>query len=207
MKAMVCSTGESLARSLTRQDLQWIIDRSVEKNPKKPIPTHPEAQWLHPYCQGLTVDIGCGAEKVLPTVLGIDRLAFGERGQFGCMNGVASSGDVSADAGNLDFIQDGTLDSVVSRHCFEHLPDPVATVREWLRILKPSGHLALVLPNDHWCDFLNMDKDHKFRCYPEVVTDAVEKLNQENGKVKGKLIEVGRPVVAKWSFFALLERA
>lgn len=206
MKALVCCTGEYLSRNLTRQDLQWVIDRSVEKNPKKPIPTHPEAKWLHPYCEGLTVDIGCGAEKVLPTVLGLDRLAYGQRGQFGCMNGVPSVADISADAGKLYFIPDGTVDSVVTRHCFEHLPDPKETIKEWLRILKKGGKLAMVLPNDHKKDFLNMDKDHKFRCYPETVEKAVQDLNAENGPVQGKLLDNGREVFQDWSFFSLIER-
>jgi SAM-dependent methyltransferase len=204
MTAIVCYTGEKLARKLNRGDLQWIIDRSLERSKK--VPTHPEAVWLHPYCQGITVDIGCGAEKVHPGVLGIDKLKFGEKGHFGCMNGVPAVADVSADAGNLDFIPDETVDSAVSRHCFEHLPDPMKTIREWLRIIKKGGKLAMVLPNDHWKDFLSMDRDHKFRCYPETVEKAVKDLNEKNGPVTGKLLDNGRMVFLDWSFFALIER-
>ena len=202
MKARVCYTNEELNRILTRADLQWVIDRA----PKKWRPTHPEATWLQPYCQGLTADIGCGAEKVLPNILGLDRLAYGERGHFGCMNGVPSAADISADAGNLYFIPDGTLDSAVSRHCFEHLPDPTETIREWLRILRPGGRLAMITPNDHWQDFFNMDKDHKFKCYPSVITNGLRKLNEKNGPVKGKLIEIGKMTFLNWSFFTLIER-
>lgn len=203
MKAKVFFTGEELERNLNRDDLQWIIDRSQ----KTPIPTHPEATCLQPHCVGLTLDIGCGAEKVLPSVLGIDKLAPGEIGKFGCMGGSVSSADISADASDLYFIPDGTVDSVVSRHCFEHLPDPVATLKEWLRILRKGGLLSMVTPDDTHHDFLNMDKDHKFRCYPEVVKKAVESLNNYGGGgIKAGLIAVGIEVQCRWSFFSQIRR-
>lgn len=206
MKARVCCTGEFLERKLTRFDLQWIIDRYIEKNPNNPIPTHSEAKWLQPYCKGLTLDIGCGAEKVLPNILGIDKLGYGERGESGCMNGSSSAADISADASDLSFIPDETVDTVVSRHCFEHLIDSRETLREWLRIIKKGGRLAMVSPHDGFgADFLNMDKDHKFRCYPESVDIALKYLNARGG-VQGRMVENGRMVTAGWSFFSLIER-
>lgn len=134
-------------------------------------------------------------------------LKAGERGKFGCMAGAVSKADIAADAGDLYFIQDSTLDSVVSRHCLEHLKDPVATLREWLRILKPGGLLSLVLPNDTHHDFLNMDVDHKFRCYPSVIVNSMESLNNYGGRgVKGAIVEVGADVQCRWSFFAQIKK-
>lgn len=168
---------------------------------------HPEALWLQPWCRGLTADIGCGAEKVHPTCLGIDRLEPGQVGKTGCMLGVQSSADVSADAGDLGVFPNGVFDSVVSRHCFEHLVDPQQTLAEWLRIIQPGGHLSMVLPDDRAKNFLLIDSDHKFRCYPETVTDALAKLNASTSPFKGNVIEIGTPVVPQWSFFALIRRS
>jgi UDP-glucuronate decarboxylase len=201
-KALVCATGQRLDEPLTPAEISDVISRTLQKH----TPVHPEARWLQPYCKGLSVDIGCGFEKVAPDVLGIDKLAYGQSGGSGCMVGRASCADIQADANDLYFVADGTFDSAVSRHVFEHLPDPKATIKEWLRIVKPGGTLALVLPNDHWGDFLNMDSDHKFRCYPETVEEALRAVNGQAGSVRGELVENGRAVVENWSFFALLRR-
>jgi SAM-dependent methyltransferase len=202
MKAIVCINGRVIEGILTKEEVRGIILGSRQRHESE----HPEGKWLRSHCTGLTADIGCGAEKVVPHALGIDRLQPGETGKSGCMLGIGTIADISADGGNLYFIGDGTFDSVVSRHCFEHLPDPKATLKEWLRILRKGGRLAMVLPNDHWRDFLAMDPDHKFRCYPETVEAALSELNKGHGPVQGMMIENGRMVHPNWSFFSLIER-
>lgn len=47
------------------------------------------------------------------------------------------------DAEALDF-PDSSFDLVVARHLIWTLPDPEEAVREWLRVLKPGGRIALV---------------------------------------------------------------
>lgn len=48
-----------------------------------------------------------------------------------------------ADADSLPFA-DNTFDLVVERHVLWTLPDPVGTLREWSRVLRPGGQLVLV---------------------------------------------------------------
>jgi SAM-dependent methyltransferase len=203
VKGILCRTGKIIDQQLSAEEIRSIISQSVNFE----ICTHPEAIWLQPHCLGLTVDLGCGSAKVLPSALGIDKLKPGEIGSSGCMEGTTSVADISADAMDLYFIEDGTFDSVVSRHCFEHLPDPVATLREWLRILKPGHLLSMVLPNDTHHDMLRMDSDHKFRCYPNVIADAVNSLNNYGGRgIKAEVVELGTDVQCRWSFFAQIRR-
>lgn len=43
-------------------------------------------------------------------------------------------------------LSDASADVVVMLHVIEHLPDPVATLREINRILKPGGHMVIETP-------------------------------------------------------------
>lgn len=57
--------------------------------------------------------------------------------------------------GHVDFlsdaralpIADGTLDYLCSSHVLEHLPNPIAALHEWHRVLRPGGLLYLVVPD------------------------------------------------------------
>ena len=52
------------------------------------------------------------------------------------------------DAQLMDGVTDGSFDFVHSSHCLEHLVDPVAGLRNWLRILRPDGHLVVTIPDE-----------------------------------------------------------
>jgi SAM-dependent methyltransferase len=52
-----------------------------------------------------------------------------------------------AEAGNLGFAPDNTYDFLLSSHCIEHLANPLQGLREWMRVLKSSGVLVLVIPH------------------------------------------------------------
>jgi len=41
---------------------------------------------------------------------------------------------------------DNEFDAVFTAHLLEHLRDPVAALREWLRVVKPGGVVACVVP-------------------------------------------------------------
>ena len=43
-------------------------------------------------------------------------------------------------------IPDQSVDAVVLLHVIEHVPDPVGTLREIFRVLRPGGHLILETP-------------------------------------------------------------
>lgn len=51
------------------------------------------------------------------------------------------------EAGALTHIADAAYDFVASSHCLEHVANPLATLREWLRVTRPGGHLILILPD------------------------------------------------------------
>jgi SAM-dependent methyltransferase len=57
--------------------------------------------------------------------------------------------DVVADAGRLP-IADGSLDFVIASHVLEHMPFPLAALRDWYRALKSGGVLVVKVPDKRY---------------------------------------------------------
>ena len=83
------------------------------------------------FCKGQGVDLGCGAVKIKVDAIGID------------LHNPAGIADMKADARVLRNYPDNHFDYVYSSHLLEELQNTEATIKEWLRILKPSGYLVL----------------------------------------------------------------
>lgn len=54
--------------------------------------------------------------------------------------------DVVASGDDLPF-KDNIWDFVISSHVIEHFYDPVKTVEEWLRVVKPGGYVYIIAPH------------------------------------------------------------
>ncbi len=54
--------------------------------------------------------------------------------------------DIVASGDELPF-KDNTLDFVISSHVIEHFYDPVKTIEEWLRVVKPGGYVFIIAPH------------------------------------------------------------
>ena len=52
-----------------------------------------------------------------------------------------------ADATELKY-PDGSFDRVIAACLLLHFPDPLKAVDQWLRVLKPGGHIDALIPND-----------------------------------------------------------
>lgn len=59
--------------------------------------------------------------------------------------GEAMPVDYVAPGDNLPF-PDATWDYVISSHVLEHFFDPIAAVKEWLRVIKPGGYVFMIVP-------------------------------------------------------------
>lgn len=55
--------------------------------------------------------------------------------------------DIIAPAHALRPVASGSQDFVLASHLIEHLPDPIAGLREWHRVLRPGGLLFLAVPD------------------------------------------------------------
>lgn len=54
--------------------------------------------------------------------------------------------DVAAVAGLLPF-RDQSLDYVLSSHVLEHIWDPIGALKEWIRVLRPTGIIFAIIPH------------------------------------------------------------
>lgn len=51
------------------------------------------------------------------------------------------------EASILSALDSERYDFVISSNCLEHVANPIKALKEWLRIVRPGGHLLLALPN------------------------------------------------------------
>ncbi len=52
------------------------------------------------------------------------------------------------DAEILAGIENNTFDFVHSSHCLEHMRDARNALNNWIRVLKPGGHLVCIIPDE-----------------------------------------------------------
>lgn len=104
--------------------------------------------------QARVLELGCGGGELLGRLERRARLAVGvDLSPEGLrLARQRSTGEIlAARAESLPF-REGSFDAVVAQHLVEHLPQPLEALREWRRVLRPGGVLALVTPNAAYPD-------------------------------------------------------
>jgi SAM-dependent methyltransferase len=48
----------------------------------------------------------------------------------------------------LEGVADESFDFVHSSHCLEHLADPAVALRNWVRVVRPGGHVIVIVPDE-----------------------------------------------------------
>lgn len=90
---------------------------------------------LAKFCEkGRGLDLGCGKLKCHPNAIGVDI-------------DKSSTAEIIADVTDLNMFKDNELDFIVNSHLLEHMPDFIAVLKEWKRVLKPGGILAVAVPD------------------------------------------------------------
>ena len=92
-----------------------------------------EQKELAKYCEkGVGLDLGCGFIKCHENAIGVDVYPH-------------KNVDIVGDCTDLWMFKENELDFIVNSHLLEHLPDTVAALAEWKRVLKPGGLLAIAV--------------------------------------------------------------
>lgn len=92
--------------------------------------------FINRYFVGDGIDIGAGMD-------GLGQY----KAQFPLMRSCRSWDVHDGDAQLMAGVLDESCDFVTSSHCLEHMRDPVEAMQNWWRILKPQGHLVILVPD------------------------------------------------------------
>lgn len=116
-----------------------------------------DARFSSRWLVGNGLDIGGG-----PDSIGIYKSLFP-------LMGTVTVYDIpQGDAQYLDNVGDNSFDFVYSAHCLEHVVDPMVAINNWMRVLKPNGHLIITVPDEDmyeqgvWPSTYNPDHKHTF---------------------------------------------
>ncbi len=99
---------------------------------------------------GKLLDIGCGNGAQTSLFLNDFDSVAGIDVQADPMKGSDVKADWVAGAGEYLPFQDNSFDAVTCFEVLEHVNDPIKSVREIHRILKPGGQLVVSVPNKWW---------------------------------------------------------
>ena len=86
--------------------------------------------------------------------------------------------DVIAYGENLPF-KDEEFDYVISSHVIEHIFDPIAAIKEWLRVIKPGGYVFTIAPLKQYVPY-----EHR------PITQLSELIDRHEGKLKPEDIKM-----------------
>jgi SAM-dependent methyltransferase len=95
---------------------------------------------------GRVLDAGAGGGERYPYELPAAGLIIGADVSPAIARNANLDGAVLAELGALPFGED-TFDLVISKYVFEHLSEPLASLREVRRVMRRGGHLVIHTPN------------------------------------------------------------
>ena len=99
---------------------------------------------LSKWCVGNGLDIGFGGSPIVSGAICIDRHE-GHGGRPVIAN--AQPTHIAGEADRLPWFADNSFEYAFSSHLLEDFLDTQVILSEWLRVIKPGGHLVLFLPD------------------------------------------------------------
>ena len=73
-------------------------------------------------------------------------------------------------------IADDSYDFVISSNCLEHVANPLKALSEWRRVIRPGGHLLLVLPRKE----SNFDRNREITSFGHLLADLENNTTEQD---------------------------
>lgn len=118
---------------------------------KYPSEAHKYLELTRPYLSGLVLDCGSGGWPVVPHAIQVE-LPSDQFNSYTNGRKPAFPIQIHGDIWNLPF-KDNTVDTLHSSHLIEDFSREswVGLFKEWARVLKPGGHLVILVPeHERW---------------------------------------------------------
>jgi SAM-dependent methyltransferase len=119
-----------------------------------------DSRFLSRYFVGEGIDIGAGNDPLA---------SYAQL--FPLCRGVRSWDIKDGDAQYMHGVDNSSYDFVHSSHCLEHMISPEQALWSWWNILRPNGHLIILVPDEdlyeqgQWPSRFNPDHKHTFTIY------------------------------------------
>ena len=104
---------------------------------------------------------------------------------------LARGRSIICDGTNLDLVPDRQYDFLLSCHNLEHIANPLKALAEWVRVLRPGGHLLLIVPNKSG-NFDHLRPDTRFEHLLEDLHNQVDERDMTHLNEILTLHDLGR---------------
>lgn len=78
--------------------------------------------------------------------------------------------DILDDGSRLSKVESSSLDYLVASHVLEHVDDPVSALKNWIRVVKPGGHVVVIVPDKRF----TFDSPREVTTTAEMIADHLE---------------------------------
>lgn len=109
------------------------------------------------------------------------------------MCGAVASIDLAADAECLP-LAGNSVDFVVHSHVWEHLPNPLRALEEWVRVVKPGGFIFAIVPK--------RDADPLDRARPSTSFTEWEEHYTKRSTYEDRIVEMKGPARSHYTVFS-----
>lgn len=102
------------------------------------------------YCKGHGAEIGALMQPILqPLGSKTSYIDLKPKSHWTAFEAIEP--DIIDDGTKLETVADNSFDYLIAAHMLEHVEDPISTLKTWVRVTKPGGHILVAVPDMRYC--------------------------------------------------------